>query len=186
MDLIQMAKAWGNDSFAAPLPYLEALVQAYGSTSGMVLELGSGLTTCVLDRLSRPDGRRVVCLEQDVQWAARALNATSHVEVRVAPLEQGWYGRHALEGIEDVGLVVLDGPCGSRGRTMECIGDRLRHDCIVLADDARRDRASLEQMAQAHGFAARFERGDGRGIAWMTRQDISHGNELGAPHPKKV
>lgn len=124
-----------------------------------IVECGSGASTLQLAatqaRLERP--ARIISLEHDAEFAAqtvRRLEAAglAHLaEVRVAPIEpvvvQGstipWYSTSALDGIDDIDLLLVDGPPADldpmvRYPALPLLKDRLGPSCVVLLDDTIR------------------------------------------------
>jgi hypothetical protein len=63
-EIERLARVWANEGFAADLEYLGALVNLARSTSGEILECGSGLTTIILGKLRKP----VTTLENHPEW----------------------------------------------------------------------------------------------------------------------
>jgi len=162
-----LAKQWGNPKFAAPIQFAEAIEKAWGETEGVVLECGSGFTTLVLDELSGRDKRYVVTLESHPHWFKCATKATKHVNVMPTSLADGWYDLKWKPA--NVGLVVVDGPCGNRAGVMS-LAPSMRDDVLILVDDATRDRKQIEKWAT--GWNVSFSR-EGRGIARIRRANVS-------------
>ncbi len=124
-----------------------------------VVECGSGSSTLFLALTARQHDLpvRIVALEHDPAYAAqtRALLARHGVadlaEVRTAELtatglaEQPtpWYDVSALDGLEEIGLLFVDGPPeslgdGARYPAFPLLRDRLAQRCTVIMDDFRR------------------------------------------------
>ena len=164
---------WGNEAFAAPVGFAEAMVEAYGETYGTVLELGSGFTTLVLDRLLRP--RSIVSLDQSPEWIVEPPHAPS-VRVVLAELEEhsGWYDeevvRAELYGRDPIGLVVCDGPYGGDRGGLMAISDLFRDDVLIIMDDCNREkeRAIFRQWA-ADGWECEIHTSKGRGVGYARR-----------------
>lgn len=124
-----------------------------------VVEGGSGVSTVVLALAAREHGipTRIVALEHDPVWAesTRRLLARHGVadlaEVRLAPLgptsladhATPWYAESALDDLENVGLVLVDGPPEGTGPSarypmVPLLHDRLAATCTILVDDTNR------------------------------------------------
>lgn len=143
----------------------EAIIEVAGRTGGEsihVVEASSGVTTLVaayaLKRLGiAPGVGRVTSLEHDLKYvsANRELLArhglADYATVVHAPLEMQeldgmsfkWYAAAALESIDAVDVLVVDGPPGRLGPiarfpALPRLADRLSSGAIVLADDADR------------------------------------------------
>lgn len=129
-----------------------------------VVELGPGSSTLFLAMLARTAGLplEVIAVEHDEPYAADLRNrlqreGLSGVEVRVAPLAEQrvgswsgrWYDPAALQGIEGVDLLVVDGPPGilqaeSRFPAVPVLLGSLTRDAVVFVDDFnRRDEQRL-------------------------------------------
>ena len=125
----------------------------------VVVECGSGLSTLIMSLAIEQHGlpTRVVALEHDAEYAAktRALlerhGVSRHAEVRVAPLgpssvaghETHWYDEAALDGLADIGILIVDGPPSSTGElarfpAVPLLRDRLAAQCVILVDDMQR------------------------------------------------
>ena len=136
-----------------------------------VVECGSGISTLFMALTVKQHGlaTRVIALEHDEDYAAgtRAMlerhGVQDHAEVRVAPLQPSglighdtaWYATEALEGIADVGLLLVDGPPtttgpGARYPALPLMLDRLASTCLVVMDDLDRvaDRDVAERWAE--------------------------------------
>ncbi len=97
----------------------------------LVVECGSGVSTLWLALAIDQHGLdcRIVSLDHDPHFAEqtrrslRSHGVERHVEVRDAPLVSSdlpghttaWYDRSALNGLEDIGLVFVDGPPDATG-----------------------------------------------------------------------
>jgi hypothetical protein len=146
--LALLQRAWGNHGFAAKTDYLRTVVAAVLTTSGPILECGSGLTTLLLAALAGRRGVPVWALEHLPEWrakVARAVRGFPHTRVVDAPLrpygEFDWYDVTPALLPERFALVICDGPPGTtrggRYGLLPVLGDRL-HGAIVILDDAHR------------------------------------------------
>ena len=123
----------------------------------LVLELGSGTSTVWIAYLLEQSGGRLVSLDHDPAYAAKtraalAAHGLSGVaEVREAPLRPvvldgrtfPWYDTGAVADLDDVELLVIDGPPGSTGPdarypAMRVLEQRLADTATVVVDDAHR------------------------------------------------
>ncbi len=131
---------------------------------GLVVECGSGTSTVLLALTIREHGlpTRVVALEHDERFysATRAMleqhGLFDVAEVRLAPLTATslsdhptrWYAESALAGLEDIGLLLVDGPpawTGSEARypAVPLLCERLAPSAVVVADDTIREEDRL-------------------------------------------
>lgn len=147
--------------------HLTTLVAALPNDA-LVVEFGSGLSTvwmsAAADREAR--GIRIVSIDHDEHWGAQTAAALDrlglgHVaEVRVAPLEplpraaEGdtpWYALGALDGLDGIRLLVVDGPPAATGPAarypaVPCLAERLAPDARIVLDDT--DRAEERAIAE--------------------------------------
>ena len=126
----------------------------------LVVECGSGLSTLVLALAADQHGldTRIVCLEHQSEYAAatRSLldrHGVGHrVEIREAPLERTsipdhetpWYAEAALVDLDDIGVLLVDGPpmaTGSRARfpAVPLLLGHFAKQCTIVMDDLDRD-----------------------------------------------
>jgi predicted O-methyltransferase YrrM len=124
----------------------------------VIVELGSGTSTVWLAYAVQRYGGRVVSLDHEIRYADRTrLQLHAHgldavAEVRDAPLNQievqgteyDWYDPDALEDIERIDLLVVDGPPGSLGPfarypALTALKPKLAGDATIVLDDVSRD-----------------------------------------------
>lgn len=126
----------------------------------LVVECGSGASTVLLAMVVREHGlaTRVVALEHDERFRSATQAMLDHhdladvVELRAAPLATTsladhptrWYAEHTLEGLDDIGLLLVDGPPAWTGEdarfpAVPLLRDRLTPTAVVVADDTVRD-----------------------------------------------
>jgi hypothetical protein len=148
------------------------------------------VSTALVAQAVRGTGRRVWSVEHDEGWAQACLSRLERAGLREpvtlirAPLADQpfdgyrarWYDRTALDVLPaDVGLLVVDGPpwLGGRERwpALEVLGDLLRPDAVVLADDGRRrhERLMARRWAARSGLTLRWV--DTAKGAWMLRRE---------------
>ena len=132
--------------------YLAACVDQVLSSSGPILECGSGLSTLVVGVVAKKRGRIHWVFEHTPEWAEKVRKHLKRfdldsVNLRSAPLKDYgdycWYAVPTEPIPDDFSLVVCDGPPGSTkgGRygllpVMKC---RLNPECTILLDDAERE-----------------------------------------------
>lgn len=128
------------------------------TTPRTILELGSGTSTIWLGYVAVETGARVVALEHLDQFAeATRAELDRHglahaVEVRTAPLvpvtlpstNQPWYDVSALGDLDQVELLLVDGPPESTGPAarypaLPALVDRLADEAWIVLDDAARE-----------------------------------------------
>lgn len=149
--LIEIQAGWGNESFAARTDYLEEVVSRAASTSGPILECGSGLTSILLGIFAGRRGVQTWSLEHTPEWRSRLLATLEsfgipNVNVCLAPLRDyggfSWYDPQ--EGVlpERFSMVVCDGPpgttAGGRYGLLPVMGSKLSAETLILVDDADR------------------------------------------------
>jgi len=142
---------WGNEGYAANIDYLQEVAKNAATTSGPILECGSGLTTLLLGMLAGRRGVVVRSLEHSPEWRQRIAgvlteNQISNVEVLSSPLldygDFAWYDPPLQKLPEHFRLVVCDGPPGTtkggRYGLLPVFGPRLPGGTVILLDDADR------------------------------------------------
>ena len=127
---------------------------------GTVVECGSGVTTLYLALTAAQHDlpTRLVTLEHDELYARkteemlRRHGVRDRVDLVFAPLEPAgieghetpWYATSALADVDEVGIVLVDGPPGLTGPrarfpALPVLHDRLAPRCVVIMDDLNRD-----------------------------------------------
>lgn len=150
---------------------------------GVVVELGSGLSTAVLARaLDQAGGGHLWSVEHDAAWADQTaqllagLGLADRVTLIRAPLtaygDQKWYSRAALAGLPGaIDLVVIDGPPGNVGRHPagpELLVRLAPGGRAVLDDGERlRERRILEAWAREHPRLVQTPLGTRRGAVLL-------------------
>lgn len=152
-----------------PLPYLTrwscspalaarliGLIQEH--RPARIVELGSGVSTLVMAYAARSVGSgRITSLDHDLEYAAitrrelRAHGMTDLATVHDAPLRpvdttrgsRAWYDPSVLDGLEEIDLLVVDGPPRKSGPdarwpAFDLLRSRLSPGAIVLLDDTAR------------------------------------------------
>lgn len=145
---------------ASPDLLLAYVGEIFARRPRLILECGSGLSTlwaALALRAAGIDGR-VVALEHDADYCdtTRSHLAAHGVgelaEVRHAPIEQvlvgphlrPWYSAAALDGLDEIGLLFVDGPIGSldaeaRYPAVPLLRKRLAPGAAIILDDADRE-----------------------------------------------
>lgn len=112
---------WGNSSYSAGPPYLQACIRAVRNTQGAILECGSGLSTVVLGWATSRIDRPVYAFEHKTEWADRVRSCLSkyglqHVTVVNSSLRNYgsfcWYDPSSFNLPNSFSMVVCDGPPG--------------------------------------------------------------------------
>jgi glycosyltransferase involved in cell wall biosynthesis/predicted O-methyltransferase YrrM len=123
----------------------------------VVVECGSGASTMWIGRALRRVGEgRLISLENSADWVEIVTGMVeqeglSGVEVRHAPMEpiqlaqqeQPWYSASALVDVEEIDLLLVDGPPGrtsklARYPAVPALRDKLRPGATVMLDDCHR------------------------------------------------
>jgi len=123
----------------------------------VVVECGSGASTMWIGRALRRVGQgRLISLENSEDWVAIVTGlleqeGLSSAEVRHAPMEpirvagheQPWYSVSALADVEEIELLLVDGPPGrtselARYPAVPALRDKLRPGATVMLDDCQR------------------------------------------------
>ena len=123
----------------------------------VIVECGSGASTMWIGRALRRVGEgRLISLENSADWVAIVTGMLQHeglssVEVRHAPMEpikvaleeQPWYSASALADVEEIDLLLVDGPPGrtsklARYPAVPALRDKLRAGATVMLDDCHR------------------------------------------------
>lgn len=137
----------------------------------VVVECGSGVTTLFTALAIEQHGLdcRIISLDHEEEFAGQTQRllerhgVAHHVDLRCVPLEPTglpghdtpWYSRTALEGIDGVGLLVIDGPpemTGEQARypAMPLLQGRFAPDALVIMDDVIRaeDKRTAQRWAE--------------------------------------
>lgn len=159
-----------------------------------ILELGSGTSTIWLGYLAKRYGGKVVTLDHLEEYlnltrtAVTRHDLVGQVECRFAPLEKvdvdgelyPWYSLHAFEGLNNIDLVVIDGPPAATGPkarypALPNIVKLLAPNTTVILDDAHRQ----DEIDIVDAWLSKFsdfeqiEGGTSR-LAVLERDDSSH------------
>jgi hypothetical protein len=147
----QLWAGWGNESYSGHPEYLEEVIRRCSTTSGPVLECGSGLTTVLLGLFAGRRGVQVWTLEHDPKWYEHTAAALRRfriegVELVLAPLrdygEFSWYDAPTERMPQRFGVVVCDGPpqkttLGDRYGLLPVMRERLSPGSVIVFDDVQ-------------------------------------------------
>lgn len=145
---------------ASPDFLLRCVDEMLARRPAYVVECGSGLSTLILslaiEQYDLPT--KVIALEHETTFGARTCallerhGVARHAEVRIAPLmptglpdhPTPWYQASALEGLHEIGMLLIDGPptaTGPQARypAVPLLRDRFADRCLILIDDMTRD-----------------------------------------------
>ena len=144
---------WAMD----PTGLLEVLFLIRRKRPQVVLELGSGTSSIWIAYALEKDGGRLISVDHETEFADRTrslldLHEVSHLaEVRLAELRQlningeefQWYDVDAFRDLNEIDLLLVDGPPGSLGETarypaLHVLESRLAPNAVVILDDADR------------------------------------------------
>ena len=154
-----------NDGWMLSAPSLQELDQLVRNQQpALILELGSGRSTVVLADAAATYAGRLVSLEHDPRYyqrTRRRLRGHADVDLRIAPLQGGWYARHAWSDLEGVDLLIVDGPpnlpddpTNRRAPAMPLLADRLSEQATVVVDDTHRaeEHAMLQEWIRDYAI----------------------------------
>lgn len=123
-----------------------------------ILELGGGASTIWMAYLTEGMGTEIVSIDHLEEYSAataasvRLHGFSSRVECRIAPLEPvavdgqewRWYSPEAFQDVEEVDLLLVDGPPEATGASarypaLPLLIDKLASGAVVVLDDTHRD-----------------------------------------------
>jgi predicted O-methyltransferase YrrM len=171
---------------SAPTTMRALIDLLYTRRPEVVVECGSGSSSIWIGYALRKIGSgRCISLEHLPEYAevTRALvrehGLDDVVEVRLAPLTQlpvdgdefQWYALEALEDVENIGLVFVDGPPGDSGPmarfpAMPLLERRCAPDAVFLIDDTTRPDEAETARRWADELGARPLDSDAAGSGW--------------------
>jgi predicted O-methyltransferase YrrM len=144
---------WAMD----PTRLLEVLFLIGRKLPKVVLELGSGTSSIWIAYALEKDGGRLISVDHKTEFADRTqsllhFHDVSHLaEVRLAELRQlnikgeefPWYNVDAFRDIDEIDLLLVDGPPGSLGEmarypALHVLESQLAPNAVVILDDADR------------------------------------------------
>lgn len=149
--LERLQRGWGNEGFAAQADYLTEVANRAATTTGPILECGSGLTTILLGLLAGRRGIETWSLEHTAAWRARVVHVVERFQipkmhVLMSALRDydgfAWYDAPLGDLPGQFQLVICDGPPGAtrggRYGLLPVLGQRLTTGSEILLDDAGR------------------------------------------------
>jgi len=182
MSLLQLrAPLPPTRGWAASPDYLALVAgEIMGQRPQLILECGSGISTVIAAYcLEKIGSGKIVSLEQDAAHAGRTSDMLrlhgldEYAEVVHSPIAEievdgnfmQWYDTRALDGLDGIGMVVVDGPSLSKGPlrrypVLPLVADHLDKEAVVILDDADRpdERAVFARWASEYPAAvSRFE-----------------------------
>jgi Methyltransferase domain len=148
--LIDLIYGWGNEAWSAREEYLAGCIRHSLTSSGPILECGSGLSTILLGSVAKRQGKIHWVLEHKTAWAKKVQRYLDIYQldsvVYAKPLKDYrgfcWYDVPLESMPGSFSLVVCDGPPrrtkGGRYGLVPVMKERLISGCIILLDDAAR------------------------------------------------
>lgn len=116
----------------------------------LIVEAGSGRSTVILaDMLARIGAGRIVSLEHQPDFALATRNWLAEnsleefAEVRYAPIDGLWYDPAATRDLEQIDMLLVDGPPGhlsdhARAPALPLLRGQLAPGAVVVLDDTHR------------------------------------------------
>jgi hypothetical protein len=164
--LSRAALPWTEFSMR-PVAIEAAVSEVLLNTRQTIVECGSGNSTVYLARLlSQLGAGHVLSLEHEPRWAALTSSLvereglTRWATVVHAPLVNGWYDRKVIPAVDDIDLLIVDGPpahtpelAQSRYPAWPYFSASLARGAAVLVDDVDRpgEREVLKRWAREFG-----------------------------------
>ena len=149
--LTELQAGWANDGFAARIDLLTEVAKLAATTSGPILECGSGMTTLLMGLLAGRRGVKTYSLEHIDEWRRRVMDAVAefeipNVEILSAPLRSfdgfAWYDAPLNQLPQTFGFVLCDGPPGEtdggRYGLLPVMNQRLLAGSVIVLDDTER------------------------------------------------
>ena len=141
----------------------------------VIVEAGSGVSSIILSELlmKRGSAARHYALDHLEQYAAltREKVLNPHSQVLHAPLKDyqiggkswKWYDIAALEGVDQIDLLIIDGPTEdiqplARYPALPLLKDKLSPQAIIILDDTNRagEQAIIQRWKDEFGLQAKF------------------------------
>lgn len=158
---------WGNSGFAARTEYLAEVAREAVTTTGPIIECGSGVTTILLGLLAGRRGVKTYSLEHTPEWRTLLLGTLekfriTQVRVCLTPLREyegfDWYDTSNEDLPSNFSLAICDGPPGEvkggRYGLLPVLARRLGPGATVMLDDTERagEAEVLRRWAQETDF----------------------------------
>jgi hypothetical protein len=148
--LKKLRVGWDNQGWDAKLDYFDEIARRAATTSGPILECGSGLTTLLMGLLAGRRGVETWSLEHHQGWHERLSSVIKryripNLNLSFAPLRDygrfNWYAPPLEKLPKKFSLVICDGPPdlanGGRYGLLPTLGDRIQPGSVILFDDVR-------------------------------------------------
>jgi predicted O-methyltransferase YrrM len=168
--LIDLIYGWGNKGWSALDEYLASCIEHALTSSGPILECGSGLSTLLLGAIAQKQGRSHWALEHTPEWAARVQRYLNRYQLESVVLcskplkDYGdfcWYDAPLASMPDSFSLVICDGPPGftkgGRYGLVPLMKERLKPGCVILLDDAEREQERTIAARWQAELGASFE-----------------------------
>jgi hypothetical protein len=149
--LVNLQIGWNNDGYVARTGFLSEVARQALTTSGPILECGSGLTSLIVGLLAGKRGVKTYSLEHMSEWRDRvntSLNRCKipNVQVELVSLKEydgfTWYDAPLTTLPKQFALAICDGPPGhikgGRYGLLPLLGARLSTGSVILLDDTER------------------------------------------------
>lgn len=166
--LLDLIYGWGNEAWSARDEYLAACINHTLSTTGPILECGSGLSSVLIGAIAKRRGQSHWILEHKPGWVSKVQNYLNDYGldslIITNPLKDYgdyyWYDLSLKEIPPSFSFVVCDGPPrrtkGGRYGLIPIMKEKLTPNCVILLDDANR-KDELEIAARwANELSASF------------------------------
>lgn len=189
---------WALDARAAL--HLRSLVEEYRPQR--ILEIGGGSSTIWLGYMCERLGVELISVDHHQTFYERTrLMVSRHrlthvVDVRLGPLTQyrldsgvyDWYDSSAFSGVQDIDMVLVDGPPATTGPlarfpALPVLADRLAPQALILLDDSERadEAEAVERWTSRYGLS-RIDEGVSR-LAVLRAASTSSSNGLPDSEP---
>ena len=149
---LDLTYGWGNEPWSPSQEYLEACIEQALTSSGPILECGSGLSTVLVGAIAKRRGISQWALEHILERAGEVQRCLDRYKIDSVVLcvkalkaydDFTWYDPPLESMPGSFALVVCDGPPGSteggRYGLAPIMGERLKPGCVILLDDAVRE-----------------------------------------------
>jgi hypothetical protein len=150
--LTDLIYGWGNESWSAPDEYLDDCINHALTSTGPILECGSGLSTIVVGAIAKRRRQEHWALEHMPDWTSKVQRHLDRYKLDTVilcstPLKDYgdfcWYDVPLRSMPDNFALVICDGPPGGtkggRYGLVPIMKDRLAPGCVILLDDAVRE-----------------------------------------------
>ncbi|MCA9563312.1 MAG: class I SAM-dependent methyltransferase [Myxococcales bacterium] len=190
--LSRLVYGWGNSGWSAGNDYAAACVREAATSTGSILECGSGLTTLLVGLVCKSNGTTLHTLEHHQAWWAHVkgwvdrLGIEGAVNLHYSPLidhgEFDWYSVPMGALPPRFSLVLCDGPPETtRGGRIGLVPLLRQHldGALVLLDDVERPRETeiARIWRETHGATVEIRPGEAesgaRGYARLRFPDRS-------------